>query len=73
VIETPISKREENYLREVNARTDPGQRAKAGAIVAAVDELGPEPFHVPAPLPPIREEQIHPICWMAVEKEQPRA
>ena len=37
------------------------------AIAETVRRLGLEPFRAPDPLPPIQEEDIHLICWMAVD------
>ena len=37
------------------------------AIAETVRRLGLEPFRAPEPLPPIQEEDIHLICWMAVD------
>ncbi len=34
-----------------------------------VIKMGLEPFQAPAPLPVIRVEEIHLVCWMAVESE----
>jgi len=37
------------------------------AIVETVRRLGLEPFKAPPPLPPIQEEDVRLICWLAVE------
>ncbi len=38
------------------------------AIVETVRSLGLEPFKAPPPLPPIQEEDVRLICWLAVER-----
>jgi hypothetical protein len=66
-IEAPCSRREENLLRAASMKDYTGQGAKAGAIVEAVEGIGLEPFHAPAPLPPIRPEHVYLVCWLAIE------
>jgi hypothetical protein len=34
------------------------------------ERIGLEPFHAPEPLPPIQMEDVHLICWMAIELEK---
>jgi len=41
--------------------------AASVAIAETVHRLGLEPFRAPDPLLPIQEEDIHLICWMAVD------
>lgn len=47
-------------------------KAKADAVAHVIDELGLEPLEPAAPLPPINSDDIHLICWMAVEAAQQR-
>jgi hypothetical protein len=44
-------------------------REKARYLVEQVERLGAEPYRAPEPLPPIEMEEIHLICWMAIEPE----
>ena len=66
-IEAPCSNRERNMLRDVFAADYPSSVDRAKAIVEKVEEIGLEPFHAPDPLPPIDPDQIHLICWMAID------
>ena len=43
--------------------------AKSLALIAEIERIGLEPFHAPEPLPPIQLEDVHLICWMAIELE----
>ena len=68
-VESPWPRREENLLRlawEQEFKT-PGEMARH--LVEEVERIGAEPFHSPDPLPPIDEEEIHLITWMAIECE----
>lgn len=67
-IEAPVSKREENVLREVFEATYGSYDAKSAAIIAAVEKIGLEPFQAPLPLPPITADQVQLVCWMAIER-----
>ena len=67
-IESPCSRREENLLRAAFQQEYAGQGAKARVLVEAVEKIGLAPFHAPAPLPPIRVEEVHLVCWLALEK-----
>lgn len=44
-----------------------GKRAKAKAVTKAMDDLGLKPFVPSEPLPPISTDEVHLICWLAVE------
>ncbi len=66
-IEAPCSRREENQLREVFQKDYAGKAAKAKAIIEAVETIGLEPFQAPHPLPTIRPDEVHLVCWLAVE------
>ncbi|MDP2359476.1 MAG: hypothetical protein Q8O14_01800 [bacterium] len=39
---------------------------KAQCLVEVVEHIGVEPFQPPDPLPPITEDEIHLITWMAI-------
>lgn len=71
-IEAPCSRREENALRAVFEREFRSHDAKSKAILEEVRRLGLEPFQAPQALDPIQPEDIHLICWMAIERESPR-
>ena len=47
-----------------------GKRAKAKAVTKAMDDLGLKPFVPSEPLPPISTDEVHLICWLAVETEK---
>jgi hypothetical protein len=38
-------------------------------LVEEVEKIGVEPFQAPAPLPPIERDEIHLVCWLALESE----
>ena len=40
---------------------------QADAVAAKVEELGLEPSPAPEPLPPITEEDVHLVCWIAID------
>lgn len=66
-IEAPCSMREQNMLRAVFDDKHLNPRAKSKAIVEEVEKIGLEPFHAPEPLPPIAPDEVHLVCWMALE------
>lgn len=68
-VESPWPRREENVLRLAWERTYASSAAKARALIDAIEKIGAEPFHAPDPLPPISEDEIHLITWMAIEPE----
>jgi hypothetical protein len=68
-LDAPLSRREELELRRVSGAEYTGARARAAAVAKVIDALGLEPFVPPAPLPPIAPEEIHLVCWMAVEAD----
>ncbi len=68
-IESPWPRREENMLRLAWERSFPSNSEKACFLVEEVERTGAEPFHAPAPLPPIAMDEIHLITWMAIEPE----
>lgn len=67
-VEAPVSKREENLLRQVFEANYGSHDAKSAALVEAVERIGLEPFQAPLPLPPITTDQVQLVCWMAIER-----
>jgi hypothetical protein len=65
-IEAPWSRREENLLRLAWERDFPVVTEKARFLIEEVERIGAEPFRAPDPLPPIEVNEIHLICWMAL-------
>ena len=57
--------RDARRLGEVFRQEFESDEAKSEAIVKEVERLGLQP--PPKPLPPITEEQIRLVCWMALE------
>jgi hypothetical protein len=69
-VAAPWSEREKRRLGEVwkaTERDSPVDRSRK--LVAAVREIGAEPFHPPEPLDPIEKDEIHLVAWMALEPE----
>ncbi len=66
-IEAPCSRREENQLRAVFEAEFQSHDAKSKAVLEEVERIGLEPFQAPPPLPPISADDVHLICWLAVE------
>lgn len=69
-LEAPRSIRVERALREVFTPEDADREETSRAIVRRVRELGLQPWQPPEPLPPIDEEEITLVVWMAVEAEE---
>jgi hypothetical protein len=67
-IEAPWPRREENLLRLAWEQEFSTSAEKARHLVEEVENIGAEPFHPPEPLPPIEEEEVHLITWMAIER-----
>jgi hypothetical protein len=67
-IEAPYGKRIENLIRTA-VRSSGSPLAQARAVVETVQELGLEPAPAPDPLPVIDLEDIHLVCWLAVESD----
>jgi Helicase conserved C-terminal domain/PLD-like domain/SNF2-related domain len=64
-IEAPWGPRIE---RQIRTAMESGEGLIGSAAIAeSVKRLGLEPFQAPAPLPPIQEEDVRLICWLAVE------
>ncbi len=68
-IEAPASRREEALLKDAFERDYPAAAIRSKAVVEAVARIGLEPFAPPAPLPPVVPEDVHLICWMAIEAQ----
>jgi hypothetical protein len=69
-VEAPCSRREENLLRNVFSAEYPSHDAKSKAILKEVERIGLEPFAAPSPLPPIEPDDVHLVCWLAIERAQ---
>jgi len=69
-VEAPWSRREENQLRSAWLREFPSRRAKATALLEEIERIGAEPFHAPDPLPPIEQDEVQLICWLAIQAEE---
>ncbi len=72
-VESRWSRREENMLRLAFNKEfdDPIERSRM--LIEEIERIGVEPYQAPAPLPPIEPEEIHLICWMAIEAEADQA
>lgn len=64
-IEAPWGNRIEKQIREAMRSAEGVQASKA--VAETVRRLGLEPFKTPEPLPPIEEQDIQLICWLAVD------
>ena len=67
-IEAPYGKRIENLIRSA-VRSSSSAHEQARQVVATVQELGLEPAPAPDPLPVIDPDDVHLVCWLAVEAE----
>ncbi len=68
-IEAPWGVRIERQIRDC---LDGGKGVGASvAIAAKVKELGLEPFKPAAPLPPIEQDEVRLVCWLAVAASSP--
>jgi hypothetical protein len=72
-LEAPWGYRIERALRDVFDPEDTDGEETTRALEVRVRELGLQPWKAPEPLPPIDEEEIALVVWMAVECEDPRA
>ena len=57
-------------MREIVRDDGIDDEEKARKIVEKADDLGLQPYEAPEPLPPIREEEVKLICWIAIAPEQ---
>ncbi len=67
-LEAPWGRRQEKALREVLDRERLEPQEISALLIEKVHELGLQPFIQPEPLPVIDEDEIHLICWMAVDR-----
>jgi len=68
-LEAPLSRRMENSIREAFKPDSDDRLAVSAAIIEKVRELGLQPFRAPDALPPIDQDEIQLIAWMAVDRE----
>ena len=69
-VEAPWGVRIERALRDVFDHEAKDSLMASAALVEKVRELGLQPFVQPQPLPPIDEDEITLVCWMAVDAVQ---
>ncbi|MBX9698761.1 MAG: hypothetical protein K2X74_04955, partial [Acetobacteraceae bacterium] len=67
VLEAPWPRREEALLREAfrDGSGSPWERSRR--LVAWILATGLEPYQPPEPLPPIVQDDVRLVCWLAVE------
>lgn len=68
-IEAPWGRRFENELRKIY-RLELTPEEKTRELLEKVEELGLQPFSPPEPLPPIEENEIKLVCWLAISKDE---
>ena len=69
IVESPWPRRDETLLREqFNDDTDKGKE-KAKRLINWIIKTELEPYGSPELLPPISEEDIKLICWLAITSE----
>ena len=70
--DTLVEKLEEAYPERIQRqirdalRSSDSSSEQAGAVAAAVEQLGLEPSPPPEPLPPITAEDVHLVCWVGI-------
>lgn len=69
-LEAPWGVRIERELRNTFNRPDTEPREKSKLVCEKVQELALEPFVPPDPLPPIDEDEVRLVCWLAVSPIQ---
>lgn len=71
VVEQPWPRREEALLRDQYRKVE-GQSGTGGAqaLVEWILGVGIEAFQPPAPLPPIKADDIELICWLAISPSE---
>lgn len=69
-VEAPWPQRYERELRDIYEQEDIEEVEKSRKIIDKIDDLGLQPFEAPEPLPPIREEEVKLICWMAIAPQR---
>jgi superfamily II DNA or RNA helicase len=71
-LEEAYPERTQRQIRDaMRSSEDPAEQA--AAIAAKVEELGLEPSPPPEPLPPIADDDVHLVCWLAISPEAPDA
>lgn len=68
-LEAPWGMRIERSLREVFTTETAKGEATTHEIVERVELLGLQPWRAPEPLPPIDEDEVVLVVWMAVDAE----
>lgn len=68
-LEAPWGLRIERQFREIFDPDSSDPQLISQRIVDKVRELGLQPFVAPDPLPVIDEDEVHLVCWMAVDEE----
>ena len=69
ILESPWSRKDEGLLREWYQSELEGTKLSK-FLIEKILNSGLEPFIQPEPLPPIKEDDIKLIVWMAIEKEE---
>ncbi|MGH6885369.1 MAG: hypothetical protein ACREGK_04770 [Geminicoccales bacterium] len=69
-VEAPCPTRDQRLLRERLQAECASPYENSRALVSTIEELGLLPYERPSPLPPVTEDQIHLVCWMAIEAER---
>ncbi len=67
-VEAPWGRRYERELREV-FKPEVDSTKKSVMLIEKIRELGLQPFEAPKPLPPIEEEDIKLVCWLAISED----
>ena len=68
-LESPWPMREEKMLRQWFSEGPTDLKEKSKFLIGKVLATGMEPHRAPDLLPPIREDGIYLICWLAIEVE----
>ena len=63
------SRRDENLLRIVWNNEYSSDKEKSLALIKKIENIGIEPYQAPDPLPLIDKDEIHLICWLAIQSE----
>lgn len=71
IVESPWPRREEMMLREWFSDQSREGTDKSRYLAGKVLETGLEPFQEPATLPPIGQEEIELVCWLALSPDTP--
>jgi len=70
-LEAPYPARIQKMVRDA-MRAHEARAEQAAGVLAVVRELALEPPEPPQPLPVIRDDDVHLICWMAIVPEDGR-